>query len=386
MLLLLKDQFISHYGSSQEDTSFFFAPGRVNLIGEHTDYNGGYVLPCSLTFGTYLGIRKSGHDVFRFSSANLPEKFSVHNDESFQKIPGAWVNYPLGVIDQFYKDGKTFPGFEMHFIGDIPAGAGLSSSASLEMVTATALNTIFSLGYSLTDLAKLCQRAENEFVGMNCGIMDQFTSALGKAGHALFLNCKTLNFVEVPFHLGDHALVIVNTNKKRGLVDSKYNERRAECELALRQLQQYKPWNFLGEVSVEDFDKAEQYIEDDLIAKRAFHVIAEDKRVLEAAKALHLKNLDYFGKLMVASHESLKTLYEVSCYELDVLVDTALSVKGVLGSRMTGGGFGGCTVNLMRKDAVEHFTETTRITYHEKTGLNADFYLPDIGDGAHRLE
>lgn len=386
MLLQTKDQFFARYNDTKKTPSVFFAPGRVNLIGEHTDYNGGFVFPCALTFGTYLAIRLIDSPVFRFSSGNREETFEIPVNGVFRKIPGAWVNYPLGVIDQFYRKGITFKGLEMHFLGNIPSGAGLSSSASIEMVTATALNILFSLNYKPEDLAKLCQKAENDFVGMNCGIMDQFTAAMGKADHAIFLNCKTLNYVEVPLHLENHTIIIVNTNKKRDLVDSKYNERRSECEQALKELQQYKHWRFLGEIPVEDFEKAEQYIVDDTVAARAFHVIAEDKRVLEAAKAFHRGDLEYFGKLMIASHESLKTLYEVSCFELDVLLEEALKIPGVLGARMTGGGFGGCTVNLLSKESVNQFIEEVGRHYFEKTGLQADFYLPDIGDGARQIE
>ncbi|MHC1708488.1 MAG: galactokinase [Bacteroidales bacterium] len=385
MILKLTEVFNSIYGQKAEELLFFFAPGRVNLIGEHTDYNGGYVIPCALNLGTYLVVRKSAAPFFRFSSGNFPGTDEVSVEGNFRSSPVQWVNYPLGVIDQLYRDGHSFEGLELHFHGDIPVGAGLSSSASIEMVTAFALNTIFSLGYKKEDLARLCQKAENEFVGMNCGIMDQFASALGKADHAIFLNCKTLNYVEVPLRFKDHNIVIVNTNKTRTLADSRYNERRSECSQALAELQTYKHWGFLGEIPLEEFLKAEEHIVDDTLAKRAYHVVSEDKRVLESAKALHTGDLEYFGKLMFASHESLKTLFEVSCFELDVLVEEASKIPGVLGARMTGGGFGGCTLNLVEKNATDQFIQTLKIKYYERTGLQPDFYLPFPADGARQL-
>ncbi len=383
---IVKEQFRKLYGDHPDEVQVYFAPGRVNLIGEHTDYSGGYVMPCALEYGTYLAIRQTGTDVLSFSSGNFSPQVQVSLHEEWKPDPGAWSDYPLGVLDILHKAGHSVEGMEMHFWGDVPQGAGLSSSASIEMATAVAVNTLFGFGLSMTDLARICQKAENQFVGMNCGIMDQFASALGMTDHALFLNCKTLNYVLVPFHLPKHTLVIINTNKPRNLVETAYNQRRLECEIALGSLKKTGRWNFLGELSVEDFLAAEHLIEDDTIAKRAYHVITENKRVLEAAKALHGGDLEYFGQLMYASHESLKQLYEVSCDELDVLVEESAQIRGVLGARMTGGGFGGCTIHLVENEALPSFMEVIDLKYTARTGLKATFYCPSIGKGACRLE
>ena len=377
----IKQKFNQLYGEREEEIYTFFAPGRVNLIGEHTDYNGGYVLPCSLQFGTYLLVRKTIDPMVKFKSLNFSMTAQVCMKRKISPIGKTWINYPLGVIKEFQLRDFKIPGMELLFAGDIPNGAGLSSSASVEMVTAFALNELLELNLSILELIKLSQHAENEFVGMKCGIMDQFAVGMGKKDEAVFLNCDTLNFEMVPFILKDYNLVISNTNKRRELADSKYNERRNECEKALEYLSKSKPIRNLSELSLDEFKTVESVIPDSVIKKRAYHVISENKRVLDAVKALKSGELILFGKLMYDSHDSLKRDYEVSCTELDILVEEAAKVNGVVGSRMTGGGFGGCTISLVNKNKIETFKTEVGKNYFEKTGLKADFYLAEIGDG-----
>lgn len=364
----------------------WFAPGRVNLIGEHTDYNNGYVLPCALSFGTYLLVRKTPEMVLSFRSENFQEAFEIPVDQLHEKMGGAWVNYPLGVIDQLKDHGLEFTsGLELYYSGNIPHGAGLSSSASIELVTAVALDSLFSLGIDRVEMIKLCRKAENEFVGVNCGIMDQFIVGKARKKSALFLNCGTLQYVHVPFVLHEHRLIIANSNKERKLADSKYNERVRECQDAVRAFRQIRRLGSLGEMSLETFNEQSFVIKDPVVLKRARHVVSENRRVLEAVKALINKELDRFGHLMAESHASLRDDYEVTGPELDILVDAALSIEGTLGARMTGAGFGGCTVNIVREDAVDRFIQDVGRIYKEKTGLKAEFYLPEIDAGARLL-
>ncbi|HOS73040.1 MAG TPA: galactokinase, partial [Bacteroidales bacterium] len=299
------EKFYEKYGNRNDRPVLFFSPGRVNLIGEHTDYNGGFVLPCALNYGTYLLLRKTGSKLLRLSTLNFNEDEELAVDGLFIKKAKSWINYPLGVMNEFIKKGIDISGLDLLYYGDVPNAAGLSSSASIEMVTAVALNELFSAGLSTLEMVKMCQKAENEFVGMNCGIMDQFAVGFGKKDHAIFLNCDTLDYENVPVILEECSLIITNTNKKRGLTDSKYNERRSECEKAVELLQSYKAVRNLSELNVTDLPHLPEYIHDPVVLKRAKHVISENDRVLEAVKVLKGNNLARFGELMNLSHDSL---------------------------------------------------------------------------------
>lgn len=382
----LKDLFQDIYRNNSEIPSVFFAPGRVNLIGEHTDYNGGYVFPCAISFGTYLIIRANQEKVIRLATTNFSYKAEIPFSELHLKHGNEWVNYPLGVFDQFKKRGFTITGFDLLYSGDIPNGAGLSSSASIEMVTAVALDSLLETAMNRVELIKIGRAAENEFVGMNCGIMDQFAIGMGKQESALALNCRSLEFQHVPLRLGDYKIVIANTNKRRELADSKYNERVAECAVALENLRLAKPMVDLSSMNMDEFKKHSHLIADETIRKRAHHVISENNRVIEAVAALIGEDLVTFGKLMNQSHISLKEDYEVTGFELDTIVNEAWQVDGVLGARMTGAGFGGCSVNIVRHDKIDEFIQKVGLNYTEKTGLMADFYIALVGNGAGKLE
>jgi len=379
-------KFYEKYGNRNEKPVLFFSPGRVNLIGEHTDYNGGYVFPCALNYGTYLLIRKTEGNKLRFSTLNFNNDEEILIDGLFKNTGKTWINYPLGVINEFLKRGKTITGLELLYYGDVPNGAGLSSSASIEMVTAVALNELFGTGFTTLEMVKMSQKAENEFVGMNCGIMDQFAVGFGKKDHAIFLNCDTLEYENVSLVLNDCSLIITNTNKRRGLTDSKYNERRAECDKAVELLQAYKPIRNLSELGIADLSLLERYIPDPVVRRRAKHIISENGRVLEAVKVLKENNLKRFGELMNQSHDSLKNDYEVTGSELDTLVYEGRKLPGVIGTRMTGAGFGGCTVSLVKTEDADDFKIRLAKAYTIKTGLVPDFYQPEIGNGAGRLQ
>jgi galactokinase len=382
---VLEEKFFEKFANRNFNPVLFFSPGRVNLIGEHTDYNGGFVFPCALNYGTYLLVRKIKENILRFSTLNFDSDESVNLSGLFKNTSKKWINYPLGVVNEFIKRDKSISGLELLYYGDVPNGAGLSSSASIEMVTAVALNDLFSAGFSTLELVKMSQKAENEFVGMNCGIMDQFAVGFGKRDHAIFLNCDTLSYENVPVALKDNALIIANTNKRRGLTDSKYNERRSECDKAVEYLQAYKSIRNLSEITTIEPGLLEQYIPDTIVRKRAKHVITENGRVTEAVKVLRENKITRFGELMNLSHDSLKEDYEVTGFELDSLVYEARKLKGVIGSRMTGAGFGGCTVSIVEKLHVSQFIKELTIAYTRKTGLVPDFYQPEIGDGARRI-
>jgi len=379
------EKFYEKYGNRKEKPVLFFSPGRVNLIGEHTDYNGGFVFPCALNYGTYLLIRKIKGNTLKFSTINFNDDFETELKGLFLNTGKKWINYPLGVINEFIKKGIKLSGLEFLYYGDVPNGAGLSSSASIEMVTAVAMNEFFNAGFSTLDLVKMSQKAENEFVGMNCGIMDQFAVGFGKKNHAIFLNCDTLFFENVPLILTDCSLIITNTNKRRGLTDSKYNERRSECDKAVELLQLYKPIRNLSELNIGEINILEKYIKDPVIRKRAKHVISENGRVIEAVSVLKNNNIIRFGELMNQSHDSLKDDYEVTGTELDTLVYEGRKLPGVIGTRMTGAGFGGCTISIVRKADSAKFMTSLSTTYQKKTGLVPDFYQPEIGDGAGRI-
>lgn len=378
-------EFYKTFGESVEKIYSFHSPGRVNLIGEHTDYNGGYVFPCALSFGTYAVARKRNDTKLKFSSTNFDLKVEVDlNNIKYDKIDD-WANYPKGVVNEFKNLGFKLGGFEVMFSGNIPNGSGLSSSASIELATSVLLNELFNLNQDMLDMVKLSQRAENLFAGVNCGIMDQFAVGMGKKDNAIFLNCETLEYTYAPVILKEAKIVIANTNKKRGLTDSKYNERRSECEKAVEDLKKVLNINCLADVSIEDFEKNKMLIQNEIVRKRAEHVVYEDDRTLKAVEMLKASDIKGFGKLMNDSHNSLRDLYEVTGTELDTLVDEARKIKGTIGSRMTGAGFGGCTVSIVENNVVEKFIADVGERYKEKTGLEADFYVAEIGDGTKRI-
>ena len=384
----LKTKFVEIF-NTPENARVFASPGRVNLIGEHTDYNGGHVFPCALSFNTYAVIAPRSDKKIRLYSLNLQKTGIVH-----AKLPRIiydkqqnWANYPLGVLAVLLKREYALPhGFDMLFWGDIPQGAGLSSSASIELVTAFALNSIFDLRIPTFELTKIGQEAENKFVGMNCGIMDQFASGMGKAGHAILLDCNTLSYQYAPLKLDGVSIVLCNTNKPHNLIESKYNERRAQSEQALADLQKKLPIKALGELTEEEFDKNAELIADPVCRKRAKHAVYENQRTLLAAKKLAENDLQAFGKLMNASHVSLRDDYEVTGNELDAMASAAWQQSGVLGARMTGGGFGGCVVALVQNQAIEDFKKNVGTQYQAVTGYTPDFYIAQAGDGAREIK
>ena len=382
----LKREFEKIFGNKSE--RIFFAPGRVNLIGEHTDYNGGNVFPCAITQGTTALIRNSGEKKLRFYSWNFPDEGIIESELSdlSYREKDKWSNYPKGVFEELKKLGHKFDhGMEIFYFGNIPNGAGLSSSASIEVLTAIMANSIYNLNTDIIDLIKLCQRVENNYIGVNSGIMDQFIIGVGKKDTAILLDCNTLIYKYVPLILNNYSIVIANTNKKRVLADSKYNERRGECEEALKNLQEKLNIKSLGELSEEEFEKNKYLIKEEINVKRAKHAVYENQRTLKAVDALETGDLEEFGKLMNASHKSLKEDYEVTGTELDTLVDAAQKQKGTIGSRMTGAGFGGCTVSIVKNDNIKEFIENVGYEYNTKTGLKADFYIAVPDEGAHEI-
>ncbi|MCU0458662.1 MAG: galactokinase [Bacteroidales bacterium] len=381
----LKEEFFRLYGDRENEPVLFYSPGRVNLIGEHTDYNAGYVFPCALDFGTYLLVRGSSGQEIRMNSLNFPGEVIIPIALNYLPIPKSWTNYPVGVINEFARKGTAAPAMEMLFYGNIPNGAGLSSSASIEMVTAVAINELTASGLEMMEMVKMAQKAENGFVGMNCGIMDQFAAGFGKKDHAINLNCDTLEYRYAPLNLGKRRLVITNTNKRRGLTDSKYNERRSECEKAVELISVHRPIRNLSELTVKDLWMLDTCITDPVVRKRAKHVITENGRTLDAIKALEVNDIELLGKLMNESHDSLCNDYEVTGTELDTLVYEGRKLPGVIGTRMTGAGFGGCTVSIVENEHADEFIRRLGETYTERTGLVADFYLPGIGDGARKI-
>lgn len=377
---------------SADGARLFFAPGRVNLIGEHTDYNGGYVFPAALSFGTYALIKPREDGIYRFRSMNLPQQVDTDVRAIEYRQEDDWANYPKGVLAQLLQytshegSSAAFTGADVLYYGDIPNGAGLSSSASIEMVTAYGFSQLAGISIPVIELVKLAQAAENQFVGVNCGIMDQFAVGMGKKDHAVKLNCADLSYEYAPLRLQGYKLVVTNTNKRRGLADSKYNERRAQCEAGLDLLRQVKPdLENLGALSMEEWDSLRDVVKDPLIRARVQHVVSEDQRVLDAVQSLANDDLHKFGKLMNESHESLRDLYEVTGKELDALQEAALNVEGCLGSRMTGAGFGGCTVSLVQEAAVDEFRREVEKRYTAATGLVPTFYVCEVGDGVKEL-
>jgi galactokinase len=393
------------YGDN-EGACVYFAPGRVNLIGEHTDYNGGHVFPCALELGTYGAVRLREDKDLRFYSMNFPEEGVIissldevlSGEELIYHRKNDWANYPKGVLWAFaqhsfvekhieIKDKSPLinRGMDILYYGDIPNGSGLSSSASIEVLMAYIVKDLFQIDISLKDISLLCQYAENKYVGVNCGIMDQFAVAMGKENHAILLNTSTLKYEYAPLNLGDKRIVIANSNKRRGLNDSKYNERRSECEEALRRLQTVTDINTLGDLSKDEFEDHKKAIKEETLIRRARHAVYENQRTIEAIEALKVNDIQSFGLLMNESHVSLRDDYEVTGFELDTLAEAAWKEDGLIGARMTGAGFGGCTVNIVDAEYVEAFKENVGRIYEENTGLSADFYVVDIGGGPRSI-
>lgn len=367
----------------------FFAPGRINLIGEHTDYNGGHVFPCAITYGTYAVAKKREDQLVRLYSANFPEigiiEFDL-NQLDFEKEHN-WANYPKGMFRYIIEAGYEIPaGFECVIEGNIPNGAGLSSSASIEMLTGVLVNGLFGLEIPRLELIKIGKKVENEFIGVNSGIMDQFAVGMGKENSGILLDCQTLRYQYAPIQLDGCKILIMNTNKRRELADSKYNERRGECEQALAQLQQKLPIEALGQLSEAEFDENQYLITNEIVRKRAKHAVYENVRTLKALEELKAGNLAAFGQLMNQSHHSLRDDYEVTGVELDSLVEAAWKQPGVIGARMTGAGFGGCAIAIVSDEEVDNFIANVGAAYLERIGYEADFYVASIGDGAKEIQ
>ncbi|MGY3054053.1 galactokinase [Pedobacter sp. UYEF25] len=370
---------------STDASAIYFTPGRVNLIGEHIDYNGGLVLPCAITLGTWVAIAPNNSGKCRFKSLNFEAQAEVESNVLHEKDGGRWFNYPLGVINEFLKDGRQIDGVDFLYHGNIPIGSGLSSSASIEIATAFALNEFFKLGYEKLDLVKIAKRVENNFIGVNSGIMDQFAVTFGEENKAILLDCDTLKNKMVDINLGNYVLAIINTNKPRELADSKYNQRVDECQTALKLLNQEITLNNLCELTAEKFLLHNHLITDQTILNRATHVVKENDRVSLAAKALNAGYLEEFGRLMYASHDSLRDLYEVSGKELDTVVEFCSGYDHVIGARMTGAGFGGCAIALLEKGFEHDFTIKLADFYKDRIGYSTDVYVSHIGNGPRIL-
>jgi galactokinase len=369
----------------KEPEHVFFCPGRVNLIGEHIDYNGGQVMPCAISLGTWLAVSKNTDKLLRFECLNFPETASLHLQDSYSRTGKDWYNYPLGVISQVAELGHTLSGMDMLFAGNLPIGAGLSSSASIEVLMGFALSELFGLGMSKKDIALLAKKVENEFIGVNCGIMDQFAVAMGQESNAILLNCDTVTHEYIPLQLGDYILAIINTNKPRKLAESKYNERFMECGKALTALKQELRVQNLCEVVPDEFITHRHLINDVVLEKRALHVIAENQRVHQAAAALQAHDLKTFGKLMYDSHQSLQDLYEVSGDELDTIVAFCRNYNECAGARMTGAGFGGCAIALVKKSCFDDFAKKITAYYKEEIGYEPGVFASVVGDGVREI-
>lgn len=386
MVETVKAKFAEIFG--ENDVNVYFAPGRVNMIGEHTDYNGGHVFPCALTIGTYAAVRRREDNKLRFYSMNFEELGVIESslDDLTPYKEAGWTNYPKGVMWAFKERGMVMDcGLDIVINGNIPNGSGLSSSASLEVLTGFLLRDLYGFDVTNQDLALIGQYSENNFNGMNCGIMDQFASAMGKKDNAIFLDTADLSFEYAPLVLEGAKIVVTNSNVKHSLVDSAYNDRRNESNAALKDLQTVLKINGLGDVTEEEFEANKDVIQSEVNRKRAKHAVYENRRTIRAVEALKNNDVESFGKLMNASHVSLRDDYEVSCEEIDILVDAAWKVDGVIGSRITGGGFGGCTVSIVKDEAVEEFKKQVGKAYEEKNGKKADFYVVEIGDGPSKL-
>lgn len=381
------EQFNSIYGY-KKGVEVYFAPGRVNLIGEHTDYNGGHVFPCALTIGTYAAVSLRNDDKIRLYSENVSKTGIVNTDLAgctSLRAPG-WCSYPAGIMWTLAGRGyKPDRGMDILYWGNIPTGAGLSSSASIEVLTAYMISDLFGYGISKTDVALIGQYSENNYNGMKCGIMDQFASAMGKKDNAIFLDAATLEYEYAPVALEGKKIVIMNTNKRHSLCDSEYNARRKECETALEQLRSGIDIDALGELTEEEFEEHKHLITDPVCVRRAKHAVYENRRTIRAVQALKDNDIELFGQLMKESHISLRDDYEVSCEELDILVEESEGCEGVYGVRMTGGGFGGCCVSIIADENVDAVIEHTGSAYKDRVGYEADFYVVSIGDGVRKL-
>ncbi len=376
-------EFTSQFGKTPDH--IFFCPGRVNLIGEHIDYNGGKVMPCAISLGTWLAVSKNNNKLLRFSSLNFPEKADFHLQDSYTKTGKDWFNYPLGMINEIVQNGDPISGLDLLYYGNLPIGAGLSSSASIEVLTGFALSKLFHIDIPGKDLALMGKEVENKFIGVNSGIMDQFAVVMGKKDKAILLNCDTLDYEYLPFETGDYILAIINSNKKRTLADSKYNERFTECGKALKSLKKELNVDNLCDISLSDFEEHRHLLNDPVLDKRALHVISENFRVGEARDALKNNDLTTFGKEMYESHQSLKDWYEVSGKELDTIVEFCKTYDDCIGARMTGAGFGGCAIALIKKDKFKDFSDKLMEYYKDKMGYKCDVFASDIGDGVREL-
>lgn len=379
----LQENFRNHF--DKEATDFFFCPGRVNLIGEHIDYNGGKVMPCAISLGTFLAVAKNTDKKLRFQCINFPETAELHLQSSYARTGKEWFNYPLGSIHQLLQEDHTISGLDMLFYGNLPIGAGLSSSASIEVLTMFAIKELFGLTISNTDIALLGKKVENEFIGVNSGIMDQFAVAMGQKDKAILLNCDTLEYEYLPFETGDYVLAIINSNKQRTLADSKYNERFMQCGTALKLLKTELSATHLCDIDSVTFHNHRHLINDPVLEKRALHVITENERVKQAKDALQNRELKEFGELMYASHQSLKELYEVSGKELDTIVDFCKTYSNCIGARMTGAGFGGCAIALVKKDSFDDFSANLSTYYKDRVGYEPEVFASVIGDGVKSL-
>ena len=384
----LIDKFLEIFGEG-DDANVYFAPGRINLIGEHTDYNGGHVFPCAITIGTYAAARRRKDQELHLYSLNYPENGMIQaplSDLSYRQKDG-WGNYPKGVVQTFISKNCPIPcGMEVLYYGDIPKGLGIGSSASIEVVTGLILKELMGLeDITMIDIALFSQLAENEYIGMSCGIMDPFTIAVGKKDHAIFLDTSDLTYMYAPLALAHEKIIITNSRKSRSAVDERYHERRIQCEQALKELQTVIAIRDLGELTAEVFEKVQEMIGSPVRLRRARHAVTENQRTIQAVEALKRGDIFEFGQLMNASHLSLKEDYEVSCEELDILVEEAWDIDGVLGSRMMGAGFGGCTVSIVENSAVNEFIRKVGENYEQRTGLHAEFYVVETGNGASVL-
>ena len=386
------DEFIKLYGGDRSGIRIFESPGRVNMIGEHTDYNGGFVFPAALTMKNTIAVRKRDDNIIRLKATSLDVmvEADINKLDSYRDLE--WGNYQLGVAYMMQQAGYDIVGCDMLYDGTVPYGSGLSSSAAIEVSTALCFAKFsnekngIDKEIDMIEMAKIGQKAENQYCGVNCGIMDQFASAMGKKDHAIFLKCDNLTFDYAPLVLDGKKIILSNTKKKHALGDSKYNERRSECEKGFEILHSAMPEkNCLGEISVKEFEANKHLIKDEVILKRIKHVIYEDERVLESVEALKCGDIAKFGQLMNQSHDSLQYDYEVTGDELDIMVEEARKIKGVVGSRMTGGGFGGCTVSIVDDGSVDEFIKTVGANYEKRTGITPDFYVSEIGDGGHEV-
>lgn len=377
-------EFKSFFGTGGEIIEFF-SPGRVNLIGEHIDYNGGFVFPCALDFGTYAAVRLRDDKKVSFATLNFDKKVLIDLDRVVYKDEDDWTNYPKGVIKEFQNLGFDIKGFDVLYYGNIPNGSGLSSSASLEVLTGVIVNDLFNCKKTMVEIVLMSQSAENNFNGINCGVMDQFAVGMGKKDHAILLDCNTLEYDYVPLVLDGVKIVIANTKKRRGLADSKYNERRAECDEAVLSLNKELNIKYLCDLNAKTFESNKHLITNSNCLRRAEHAVYENIRTKKAKESLTDGDLVTFGKLMNLSHDSLRDLYDVTGDELDIMVEEARKIEGTLGSRMTGAGFGGCTVSLVKEDFVDEFIRVVGSNYEDRTGLKPEFYVAGVGQGAGRV-